>query len=194
MNKEDLTEAQRIVAKMVKDGNDGYVVRMRAADLAEAREDPNLMKENLELASRLDPSQAEPLQGLVDLEHQRKNGRGELEGLERLARLDQHDRRVWKRLLTALVARGMWERARQVGESAVFVDVKNPEIHRLYARALARTGRHRAAIREYNSAIITGAEKKMLVEIYGELAKGYQKVGKPEYAKKAKALQKRVSK
>jgi len=193
MSEEDLTEAQRIVGKMVKDGNDGYAIRMRAADLAEAREDVEGMKEGLEMAARLDPSQAEPLQGLVDLEGARKNGRGELEALERLSKLDQHDRRVWRRLLSGLVARGMWERARQVGESAVFVDVKNPEVHRLYARALARTGKHRAAIREYNSAIITGADEKILPEIYRELAKGYEKLGHAKHAKKAKAYQKRVS-
>ncbi|WP_438028021.1 tetratricopeptide repeat protein [Sorangium sp. So ce233] len=183
-------EAARLLSKMIADGHDGYVVRMKLADLAELKKDAPRMKANLEAASRLDPSQAEPLQGLYDLARRQKDAAGELSALRRLALLDQHDRRVWRRLLRLLVERGAWDEARKVGESAIYVDVANPEIHRLYARALARTGRHVSAIYELNSALLSGARPADAAEIYGELAKAYAKMKRDDYAKQALEYQK----
>ncbi|WP_438018994.1 tetratricopeptide repeat protein [Sorangium sp. So ce315] len=183
-------EAARLLSKMIADGHDGYVVRMRLADVAELKKDAARMKANLEAASRLDPTQAEPLQGLYDLARRQKDAAGELSALRRLALLDQHDRRVWRRLLRLLVERGAWEEARKVGESAIFVDVANPEIHRLYARALARTGRHVSAIYELNSALIARPRPAEAAEIYGELAKAYAKMKRDDYAKQALEYQK----
>jgi tetratricopeptide (TPR) repeat protein len=183
-------EAARLLSKMIADGHDGYVVRMKLADLAELKKDAAKMKANLEAASRQDPTQAEPLQGLYDLAHRQKDAAGELSALRRLALLDQHDRRVWRRLLRLLVERGAWEEARKVGESAIFVDVANPEIHRLYARALARTGRHVSAIYELNSALLSGSKPGDAAEIYGELAKAYAKMKRDDYAKQALEYQK----
>ncbi|WP_437915473.1 tetratricopeptide repeat protein [Sorangium sp. So ce302] len=183
-------EAARLLSKMIADGNDGYVVRMKLADLAELKKDAAKMKANLEAASRQDPTQAEPLQGLYDLARRQKDAAGELSALRRLALLDQHDRRVWRRLLRLLVERGAWEEARKVGEGAIFVDVANPEIHRLYARALARTGRHVSAIYELNSALLSGPKPGDAAEIYGELAKAYAKMKRDDYAKQALEYQK----
>jgi tetratricopeptide (TPR) repeat protein len=183
-----LAEAATLINKMVADGNDGYAVRMKAADLAEVQKDERRMKQNLEAAAKLDPTQAEPLQGLYDLAHKQKDVAGELAALRRLALLDQHDRRVWRMLLTRLLERGLWEEARQVGDSAIFVDVLNPEIHRLYARALARTGRFVSAVYELNSAILCKPKPKQLAEIYGELAKAYAKLGRADYAKQAQDM------
>ncbi|WP_437591861.1 tetratricopeptide repeat protein [Sorangium sp. So ce1000] len=183
-------EAARLLSKMIADGHDGYVVRMKLADLAELKKDTAKMKANLEAASRQDPTQAEPLQGLYDLARRQKDAAGELSALRRLALLDQHDRRVWRRLLRLLVERGAWEEARKVGEGAIFVDVANPEIHRLYARALARTGRHVSAIYELNSALLAGSKPGDAAEIYGELAKAYAKMKRDDYAKQALEYQK----
>lgn len=187
-----LPEAARIINTMIASGHDGYALRMKAADLAEMQKDEARMKAHFEAAYKLDPSQAEPLQGLYDLAHKKKDTAGELSALQRLARLDQHDRRVWLRLLEHLVRLGEWQQARIVGESAIFVDVANPRIHRLYARALARTGRYVSAIYELNSAIACRPEPKELAEIYGELAKGYDKLKRDDYAKRAREFQKQV--
>ena len=187
-----LDEAGRLVDKMIADGHDGYSVRMKAADLAELKKDVARMKQNLEAASKLDPSQAEPLQGLYDLAHKQKDTAGELSALRRLSKLDQHDRRVWRRLLELLVARGAWEEARQVGESAMFIDVANPAVHRLYARALARRGLFVSAIYELNSAIVCKPKAKDLAEIYGELAKAYDKLKHAEHAAQAREFQRQI--
>ena len=71
----------------------------------------------------------------------------------------------------------------------MFIDVANPETHRLYARALAKTGKHLSAIYEYNSAIAAGAPTDMAIEVYHELAKGYDKLGEKQMAEKARELE-----
>jgi predicted Zn-dependent protease len=158
---------------------------MRAADLAEVDTDKSGMRKHLRAAATFDPSQAEPLQALYDLARERKDGIEQLSTLRELAKLEQHDRRVWRRLLRSLVQRGAWSEAVRVGESAMYADVGHAETHYLYARALARSGRHKSAIYELNSAIIAGAPAKLARRVYQNMAHGYRKLGKTDYAKQA---------
>src|SRR4029453_18902608 len=113
-------EAERLVAKMIADGNDGYAVRMKSADIAEAKKDTIRQKVDLEAASRLDPTQVEPVQGLYDLAHKQQNVDEELKTLRQLTLLDQHDRKVWGMYLERLVQKGQWEEAVKIGEGALF--------------------------------------------------------------------------
>ena len=193
MRKEDIKGAQKQLEKMITDGNDGYPIRMMLADLAEAQKDTAKMQKNLEEAYKLDTSQVEPLQALYDMAHKKKDVEAELSALRRIALLDQHDRRVWLRLLNLLVERGLWEEARKIGEGAIFVDVSNPEVHRLYARALARTGNQISAIFELNSAILCKPENDDLKAIYEEMATGYDKLKQPEHAKQAREYAKQIA-
>ena len=156
-----LPEAEQLIARMIADGHDGYAVRMKSADIAEARKDTVREKTDLEAASNLDPTQVEPIQGLFDLAHKQQNAEEELRTLKLLASLDQHDRKVWGMYLERLVKSGQWEEAAKIGEGALFVDVANPKIHRLYARALARTGRFVTAVYELNSAIVCKPKPKI---------------------------------
>jgi tetratricopeptide (TPR) repeat protein len=185
--------AEKIVAQMIADGHDGYAVRMKAADLAEVRKDKKAMKAAFEAAYRFDPTQVEPVQALYDLAREEKDEAGEMTALRTLAQLDQHDRRVWVRLLKKLVDKGLWDEAVQIGEGALFVDVMNPEVHRMYAKALARKGRFISAIYELNSAILANPEPAQMVEIYEELAKGYEKLKRDDLAKQARDLAKLVA-
>jgi tetratricopeptide (TPR) repeat protein len=193
MSEDDLDGAQKIVEQLIKNGNDGYSVRMKAADIAEAKNDKKAMKKHLFAAFKLDPSQAEPLQALYDLAHEAKDEQGELWALRNLAPLDQHDRQVWNLLLEKLVAKGEWKEAAKVGEAAMYIDVANPKVHFLYARALARTGRHKKAIFELNSALAAKPDIKFAVEIYKKMAAGYRKLGKKEYAEKAEKYAKQMT-
>jgi tetratricopeptide (TPR) repeat protein len=192
MRKKDIAEAEKIVNKMIADGNDSYVVRMKAADLAEFKKDDARTKANLEAAFKLDPTQSEPLQGLYDLAHKKKDEAGEIWALERLTALDQHDRKVWGMLLSRLVEKGRWADAVRVGEGALFVDVANPKIHRLYARALARTGRFISAIYELNSALICKPKPKEQAEIYDELATAYDKLKQADLSQKAREFSRQI--
>ena len=192
IREKDATEADRLVAKMIADGNDGYAVRLKAADLAQHRQDVPGEKKNLEAAFKLDPTQVEPLQGLYDLAHKQNDKDGELWALSRIARLDQHDRKVYNLLLERLVERGDWEEARKVGESAMFVDVQNPKTHRLYARALARTGRFLSAVYELNSALVCKPKPTEQAEIFAELGKAYDKLGEADFARQARDYQHQI--
>ncbi len=178
---------------MIADGNDGYAVRMKSADIAEFKKDTIRQKVDLEAASKLDPTQVEPVQGLYDLAHKLQNGDEELKALQQLTLLDQHDRKVWGMYLERLVQKGQWEEAAKIGEGALFVDVANPKIHRLYARALARTGRFVSAVYELNSAIVCKPKPKDQAEIYGELSLAYDKLKSPDLAAKAREYAKQVS-
>ncbi len=180
-----LEEADKLIAQLIKTGSDGYAVRLKAADIAEIRENADEMKKQLFAAHNFDPVQAEPLAALYDLSKKAKDEQGQLWALRKLARLEQHDRRVWVRLLKLLVKRGHWDEAVKVGESAIYIDVANSEVHWLYARALARSGRHVSAIFELNSALVAKPPAALASKIYRKMAVGYRKLGRKAYAAKA---------
>jgi len=190
--KKNLDEAARIADKMISDGHDGYALRIKAADLAELRNDKVRARQHLEAAHRFDPSQAEPLQGIYDFARKLGDKTAQLDALRELALVDQHDRRVWVRLLELLVSRGHWDEAIKVGESAMYVDVMNPKVHRLYAKALARKGRQISAIFELNSALLAQPDAAEKAEIYDAMANGYDKLKEAEMAKRARDYAKLV--
>jgi Flp pilus assembly protein TadD len=193
MRDKNVAEAERLIAKMIADGNDGYAIRMKQADIAEHKKDAAAEKTALEAAAKLDPTQVEPLQGLFDLAKKQKDKDGELEALRKLALLDQHSRKVWNMLLERLVERGLWAEAAQIGEGAMFVDVKSWKTHRLYARALARSGKFVSAVYELNSALVCKPKKTQdQAEIYDALAQAYDKLGEKEMAKQALEYKKQV--
>lgn len=188
---QNLEAAEKIVASMMKD-RDGYALRMKAGDIAEQQKDEEGMREHFYKAHRFDPLQAEPLQALYDLAKKGDDAQGQLWALRELAKLDQHDRRVWRRLLKMLVERGKWKEAVKVGESAIYVDVMNPELHWLYGRALARTGRFHSAVFEMNSALLAGASPSLAATIYGSMAEGYDKMGRKDFAAAARRYAKQL--
>jgi cellulose synthase operon protein C len=165
---------------------------MKLADLAEHRKDTAAERKDLEAASKLDPTQAEPLQGLYDLAHKDNDKDRELDSLSKLAMIDQHDRKVWNLLMERLEEKGQWEEAAKVGEGAMFVDVENPKTHRLYARALARTGRFISAVYELNSALVLKPPPKDQAAIYDALAQAYDKLGEADFAKQAREYEKQI--
>ena len=186
----NLDGAKALVERMRAAGHDGYAVRMKAADVAEAKDDSDGMRTELFAAHEFDVSQAEPLQAIHDLARKRKDPNEQLFALRELTKLDQHDRRVWRRLLAMLVERGLWEEATRIGEAAMFVDVMSPETHFLYARALARTGKHVSAIFELNSALKARPEPELARKIYATMAEGYRHLGKADYATAAETFAK----
>lgn len=188
LSRRDLALASQLIERLVKSGHDGYAVRMKAADVAEAKDDLEAMRSELFAAHEFDSSQVEPLQAIHDVARKRKDVEEELFALRKLAELDQHDRRVWRKLLRLLVDRGQWEEAVRVGESAMYVDVMHPETHLNYARALARTGRHVSAVYELNSALKARPDPELAARIYSMLAEGYRRMGKPDFATKAESL------
>ena len=179
--------AKKHLDTMRSTGHDGYVVRSMLADIAEEKKDEKEMRYELEAAYRLDPSQSEPLKGLFDLATTEKREGDALDALEKLAQLEQHDRKVWRLLLDKLVAAKRWDDARKIGESAIFVDVMGTQTHTLYARALSATNAHDQAVYELESALLCptgkGGEKDKATA-HAVLAQELVTLKKPAEAKK----------
>jgi tetratricopeptide (TPR) repeat protein len=135
-------------------GGDGYTIEMGLGELAEGRHDAAATRAALEAAHRFDPTQPDPVRGLFDLATTEKREADALAALREVARLDQHDRRSWRLLLDRLVDAKTWTEAKQVGESALYVDVQSADVHLRYAQALAATGDHETAAFELESALL----------------------------------------
>lgn len=180
-------EAKRELETMISEGNDGYTARMLLGDIAGRAKDLKTAAAQFEAASNLDPSQAEPLQALADMARKAKDSDRELIILRKLAALDQHDRRVWRRLLAGLVDRGQWNEAKKVGEGALFVDIHGAETHSLYALALLNTGDTDKAIFEASSALLCEPLKeRVAAQANVILARAYLKKGDSTKAKAAR--------
>jgi tetratricopeptide (TPR) repeat protein len=140
---------------------DGFAVEILRAEVLEAKKDKPGLTRALLAAVRFDPSQAEPLKKLYAIADEEKRVDDGIELLGRLALLDQHDRKVWGKLLELLVEKKRWEEAARAGESAVFVDVENAGVHIGYGRALAALGDHQKASFELESATLCSAPPKV---------------------------------
>jgi tetratricopeptide (TPR) repeat protein len=151
-------------------GGDGYVVEMALAEAARTRHDDAALRAALEAAKRFDSTQVEPLRDLYDLAIADKQDAVALDLLRAIARLDQHDRRVYGTLLDKLVAGKAWDEAKRVGEAAMFVDLENGAVHVAYARALSATGAHADAAYELESAILCGGNPQQLATAHALLA------------------------
>jgi hypothetical protein len=106
--------------------------------------------------------------------------------MRRLAQLEQHENKVYRRLLDLLVAKNGWDEAVKVGEAAVYADMEGFTTHRLFAEALARTGNKARAAFELESATMSPAEPKQLSEAHTRLAEIYASVGRAKDAAKSR--------
>lgn len=185
--RKDVAAAKKELEAMIAEGNDGYSVRVLLADAAFTMKDEAKAREHFEAASKLDPTQSEPLQALADMARKAKDEDRELAALRQLAFIDQHDRRVWRRLLAKLTARGLWDEARKVGEGALYVDIHGAETHTLYARALLETGNVDQAIFEADSALLCEPLKASIASRANVvLARAWAKKGDAAKARAAK--------
>lgn len=185
--KGDKAAARSELLEMVRTGSDGYATRMLLAEIDIDGKKLEAARYNLKLAHEFDPTLAPPLRVLYELE-QRAGRRSEaLALLGEVARIDQHDRKTWGLLLESLVRAGEWEKAREVGESAIFIDVANPEVHLLYARALSEGGKHEEAIFELESALACSKDPKVAATVHARLAREHLALGNPRSAKAARA-------
>ncbi len=154
LRRRDAAAAKRELEAMVAEKNDGYAVRMMLADLAEDAGDAKGAAAQFEAAYRLDPTQPDPLQSLADMARKANDADRELAYLRPLAAIDQHDRRVWRRLMARLLEKKAFAEAKRVGEGSIFVDVHGAETHALYAEALAGGAEPDKALFEAETALM----------------------------------------
>ncbi|MGH7298069.1 MAG: tetratricopeptide repeat protein, partial [Polyangiaceae bacterium] len=167
----DLDGQEKHLRAIKTAGGDGYTVEMGLAELGEARHDAVLERSALEAAHRFDPTQVDAVRALYELATKDKRDADALVELREVARLDQHDRRSWAKLLGALVESKRWDEARRVGESAIYVDVQSAAVHLDYGRALAAGGLHRKAAFELESATLCESKPPEKAEAHALLAR-----------------------
>ncbi|MCU0685540.1 MAG: tetratricopeptide repeat protein [Polyangiaceae bacterium] len=154
LRRRDAAAAKKELEAMASEGNDGYAVRMMLADLADDAGDAKGAAAHYESAYRLDPTQPDPLQSLADLAKKANDADRELTYLRSLAAIDQHDRRVWRRLMARLLEKKAFAEAKRVGEGSLYVDVHGAETHALYAEALLGGAEPDKALFEAETALL----------------------------------------
>ncbi|HET7541298.1 MAG TPA: tetratricopeptide repeat protein [Polyangiaceae bacterium] len=188
---EDPVRAVTTLQKLIADGKDGYAVEMLLAQTLAANDEAST-KRALEAATRLDPSQASPFYTLADLAEKTGDSAGELSALRALAGLEQHEPKVYRRLLSRLIESGAYGEAAQLGEAALFADVAGLTTHLLFGEALARTGNMARAQFELESATLCEGSAEELAEAHARLAELYVKSGKRALAKQQAALARKL--
>jgi len=147
-------QALRELEDLARTGHDGFSVQMSIAGLTDPKKKPAAVRAALARAHELDPTQAEPLTQLRQLAREAKDSAEEIRVLELLARLEEHDPGVYRRLLELLLATKATARAVEIGQAALYADLEGATTHALYARALAAEGRVDEAAFEFESAVL----------------------------------------
>lgn len=172
--------------KMVEAKQDGYSVQLLLGKLLAAAGDDPGARAALEKAASFDPLSATPFYLLAEIAHTRADDDAELAALRRLGELEQHENKVYRRLLGLLVTKKAWDEVVKVGEAAVQADVEGFTTHRLFGEGLAQTGNQARAAFELESATMSPAEPKELAEAHTRLAEIYSAVGRGRDAAKAR--------
>jgi predicted Zn-dependent protease len=172
--------------KMVEAKQDGYAVRLLLGKLLAAQGDDPAARAALEKAASFDPLSATPQYLLAEMAHTRADDDAELAALRRLGELEQHENKVYRRLLGLLVAKKAWDEAVKVGEVAIYADMEGFTTHRLFAEALAQTGNTERAVFELESAALSPAEPQDLAVVQSRLAELYASVGRARDAARAR--------
>lgn len=168
--------------RLIADGRDGYAVEMLLAQTLGSNDEANA-KLALQKAARFDPSQASPQYALADLAEKHGDLPSELTALRALAALEQHEPKVYQRLLRGLIASGAFEEAATVGEAALYADVSGLSTHLLFAEALAGFGQRERALFELESATLCEGSAQDLAEAHARLSELYTSMGQRRQAK-----------
>ncbi|HEY3666617.1 MAG TPA: tetratricopeptide repeat protein, partial [Polyangiaceae bacterium] len=179
---DDPVHAVSSLHQLVADGHDGYAVQMLLAQVLGDNDEAGA-KLALEAAVGFDPSQAAPQYALADLAEKNGDLSGEMRALRALCALEQHEPKVYQRLLRRLNEAGAFDEAVSVGEAAIYADVEGLATHALFAEALANTKHRDRAIYELESATLCQGSPDELAEAHARLAELYLEAGKRRAAK-----------
>ena len=180
---EEPSHAVAELQQLIADGKDGYAVEMLLAQTLSSNDEAGAQRA-LESATKLDPTQAAPHYALADLAEKNGDPAKELDALRALASLEQHEPKVYQRLLRRLIESGAFDEAARVGEAALYADVSGLDTHLLFAQALAATGKRERALFETESATLCEGTPQELAEAHARLAELYLASGKRLPAKK----------
>lgn len=168
---------------LIGDGHDGYAVEMLLAQTLGSNDEGGALSA-LQAAAKLDPTQAAPEYALADFAEKQGDKAGELTALRSLAQLEQHEPKVYQRLLRRLNESGGFEEAVKVGEAAIYADMEGLATHVLFAEALAKTGQRERALFELESATLCVGSAEDLADAHARMAELYLAAGNRREAKK----------
>lgn len=174
--KRDAGGAQKILQQMIADKQDGYAVRMALVTIAEAKRDLASVKRELKAAHDLDPSVSEPIAGLVDIAKKENDDKTQLWGLKKLAKLEQHDPRVYRRLMQLLMKKGDLKAALKAGEAGLWADLEGLKTHQVFAEVLIKSKMIPRAIFELETALECAGRPGDYAEVHALLAEAYKAV------------------
>jgi tetratricopeptide (TPR) repeat protein len=179
---DDPVHAVSSLHQLLADGHDGYAVEMLLAQTLGSNDEAGA-KLALESAAGFDPSQAAPHYALADLAEKNGDLPGEMRALRALCALEQHEPRVYQRLLRRLNESGAFDEAVSVGEAAIYADVEGLTTHMEFAEALLNTEHRDRAIFELESAVLCQGPPDELAEAHARLAELYLETGRRRAAK-----------
>jgi Tfp pilus assembly protein PilF len=178
---EDPVRTVKTLQQLSADGRDGYAVEMLLAQTLGSNDEAGA-KVALEKAASFDPSQASPHYALADLAEKNGDLPAELAALRALATLEQHEPKVYQRLLGRLNESALFEESVKVGEAALYADVSGLTTHLLFAEALLGAGKRERALFELESATLCEGPAQDLAEAHARLAELNQRLGKHQRA------------
>jgi predicted Zn-dependent protease len=168
--------------QLIADGKDGYAVEMLLAQALGPNDEAGA-KAALLAAVQFDPTQASPQYALADLAEKSGDLPAEMTALRALCSLEQHEPKVYQRLLQHLIESGGFEEAVSVGEAAIYADVEGLTTHLLFAEALANTNHPDRALFELESAVLCPGAPEDVAEAQARLAEAYLAAGNRRLAK-----------
>ena len=192
MAKRKPAQALQFLEKLAKK-SDGFATQMALADVHEAGRDLAKMKVAFEAAHRFDPTQSEPIQALVDLAKKQGDKDTELGYLRKLSLLDEHDGRVNRRLMRALLDKKQFQEAKDVGERALWADIEGMQTHALFAEALTALKMVPRAIYELETALLCPGRPGDKAKVHEQLSKAYQMVPNARKAREHAAAAKKLA-
>jgi tetratricopeptide (TPR) repeat protein len=161
----DAARAKRCLEAMVRNGQDGYILRVLLARASLAGNDAQAARAQAERAIALDPDQLEAWHVLLEVGSKLSDHALVRRALTALADLDQHDRIAHLGLLGALFADKAYPELQKAGERALFVDPENPQVHRLYAEGALGSGNAALALTELDRALALGHPRPADVQL-----------------------------
>ena len=124
---------------------------------------------------------------MADLAEKAQDLPAELQSLRALAALEQHEPKVYQRLLRRLNANGSFDEAARVGEAALYADVSGLTTHLLFAEALLGVGRRERAGFELESATLCDGTPVDRAEAHARFAEFLLASGKGPRARREAA-------
>jgi tetratricopeptide (TPR) repeat protein len=187
-----LADAVGILRALASGGKDGYDVQLLLAECHEKLGDTAGYEAALRAAHVLDPTQSEPLAGLVVLAQKRGDKDAVLDSLRRLAALEQHDGRVYRALVQALAERKLYDEAVEIAEAGLWADIESLDAHVLFAEVLAAKGDNKRAVFELESAVLCPGRPPEIADAHARAAELLLRMGRRaeaiKHARKAREL------